>query len=141
MSVSRTFTILKPDCLEKNNQGKVINHIIEKGFRFLAMKQITMSTAEAQAFYSVHAERPFYGELVEFMTRGKVIVAALEKDGADAVSAFRDCIGATNPAEAADGTIRKLYADSIGENCVHGSDSDENAAGEISFFFAGTELI
>ncbi len=141
MSTSRTFTILKPDCLEKNNQGKVINHMIENGFRFLGLKQITMSEAEAKAFYEVHAARPFYGELVEFMTRGKVIVAALEKDGANAVSDFRDMIGATNPAEAAEGTIRKLYADSIGENCVHGSDSDENAAREISFFFAAAELI
>ena len=139
--MSRTFTILKPDCLEKNNQGKVLDHIISKGFRVLGMKKITLPTSWAEKFYEIHKERPFFGELVEFMTRGPVVVAALEKDGDDAVSYFREVIGATNPAEAAEGTIRKLYADSIGENCVHGSDSDENAAREISFFFAETELI
>ncbi|MCB0279268.1 MAG: nucleoside-diphosphate kinase [Calditrichaeota bacterium] len=141
MSTSRTFTILKPDCLEKNNQGKVIDHILAKGFSILAMKQIRITREAAEGFYDIHRERPFFGELVEFMTRGKVIVAALEKNGSDAVSFFREVIGATNPAEAAEGTIRKLYADSIGENCVHGSDSDENAAREISFFFSETELI
>jgi nucleoside-diphosphate kinase len=141
MAVSRTFTILKPDCLEKNNQGKVIDHMLGKGYRFLGLKQIHMSQKEAENFYSIHRERPFFGELVEFMTRGKVMVAALEKDGTDAVTFFREVIGATNPAEAANGTIRKLYADSIGENCVHGSDSDENAAREISFFFSNTELL
>jgi nucleoside-diphosphate kinase len=140
MSNSRTFTILKPDCLEKNNQGKVIDHIIGKGFRFLGMRQIRMTQGQAERFYDIHRERPFFGELVEFMTRGNVVVAALEKDGDDAVTYFREVIGATNPAEAAEGTIRKLYADSIGENCVHGSDSDENAAREISFFFAEGDL-
>ena len=139
--MSRTFTILKPDCLEKNNQGKVIDHIISKGFNVLGMKKITMPKAWAEAFYAVHSERPFFGELVEFMTRGPVVVMALEKEGDDAVSYFREVIGATNPADAAEGTIRKLYASSIGENCVHGSDADDAAANEISFFFAATELI
>jgi nucleoside-diphosphate kinase len=138
---SRTFTILKPDCLEKKNEGKVINHILEKGFKILGLKQIRITTQQAKEFYIVHKDRPFYAELVEFMTRNKVIVAALEKDGTDAVANFRDVIGATNPENAAAGTIRKLYASSIGENCVHGSDSDENAAIEINFFFAGTELL
>lgn len=138
---SRTFTILKPDCLEKNVQGKVIDHILNSGFRIVGMRLIHMTLPMAEAFYDIHRERPFFGELVTFMTRNPVIVAALEKDGDDAVKAFRDVIGATNPADAADGTIRKLYADSIGENCVHGSDSDENAAREISFFFAETDLV
>lgn len=140
MSTSRTFTILKPDCLEKQNEGKVIDHILSKGFRFVGMRLIRLSKDQAERFYGIHRERPFFGELVEFMTRNKVIVAALEKDGDDAVSYFREVIGATNPAEAAEGTIRKLYASSIGENCVHGSDSDENAAGEISFFFAECDM-
>jgi nucleoside-diphosphate kinase len=137
---SRTFTIFKPDCLEKNNQVKFLYHIMGKGFRVLGMKQLIMPRKWAEEFYAVHKERPFYGELVEFMTRGPVVVAALEKDADDAVTYFREVIGATNPAEAAEGTVRKLYATSMGENCVHGSDSDENAAREISFFFSETEL-
>ena len=135
--MSRTFTILKPDCLEKNNQGKVIDHIISKGFNVLGMKKITMPKAWAEAFYAVHSERPFFGELVEFMTRGPIIAAVLEKD--NAVEDFRTLIGATNPADAAEGTIRQMFATSIGENAVHGSDSDENAAIEGSFFFSELE--
>ena len=138
MRTDRTFTMLKPDSIEKGNVGAIIEKITAAGFRIVAMKLTQMTTADAQAYYSVHKERPFFGELVEYMTRGPIVSAILEKE--NAVADFRTLIGATNPEEAAEGTIRKLYAASIGENAVHGSDSDENAAIEGAFHFAGREM-
>lgn len=138
MRTDRTFTMLKPDSVEKGNIGAILEKINASGFRIVAMKLTHMTTQDAQAFYAVHSERPFYGELVEYMTRGPIVAAILEKE--NAVEDFRTLIGATNPADAADGTIRKLYAASIGENAVHGSDSDENAAIEGAFHFAGREM-
>ena len=138
MRTDRTFTMLKPDSVEKRNIGPILEKITGAGFRIAAMKLTQMTKAEAEAFYAIHNERPFYGELVEYMTRGPIVAAVLEKD--NAVDDFRTLIGATNPAEAAEGTIRKLYAASIGENAVHGSDSDENAEIESRFHFAGKEI-
>ena len=138
MRTDRTFTMLKPDSVEKGNIGAIIDKINSAGFRIVAMKLTHMTTQDAQEFYAVHSERPFYGELVEYMTRGPVVAAILEKD--NAVADFRTLIGATNPADAAEGTIRKLYAASMGENAVHGSDSDENAAIEGAFHFSGREM-
>ncbi len=138
MATNRTFTMLKPDALEANNTGKIIDMIIDAGFAIKAMKMTHLNQSEAEAFYAVHSERPFYGELVEYMTRGPIVAAILEKD--NAVADFRTLIGATNPADAAEGTIRKLYAASIGENAVHGSDSDENAAIEGAYHFSGREM-
>ncbi len=134
---NRTFTMIKPDAMKKGYAGKILDQIIQAGFRVVAMKQIHLSSAQAGAFYAVHKERPFYGELVEFMSSGVIIAAILEKD--NAVADFRKLIGATDPAKADEGTIRKLYASSVGENAVHGSDSDENARIEGSFFFSGLE--
>ena len=134
----RTFTMLKPDSVEKGNIGAIVDKINAAGFRIVAMKLTHMTTQDAQEFYAVHSERPFYGELVEYMTRGPVVAAILEKD--NAVADFRTLIGATNPADAAEGTIRKLYAASMGENAVHGSDSDENAAIEGAFHFSAREM-
>ncbi len=138
MSGNRTFTMLKPDAVENGHIGGILEKITASGFKIVAMKYTQLSKRDAQEFYSVHKERPFYGDLVEFMTRGPIVAAILEKD--NAVEDFRALIGATNPAEAADGTIRKLYATSIGENAVHGSDSDENAAIEGAFHFSGREI-
>ncbi|OUS00046.1 nucleoside-diphosphate kinase [Flavobacteriales bacterium 33_180_T64] len=138
MATNRTFTMLKPDSIEKGNIGAILEKITASGFRIVAMKLTHMTTQDAQAFYEVHNERPFFGELVEYMTRGPIVAAILEKD--NAVEDFRTLIGATNPVEAAEGTIRKLYAASIGENAVHGSDSDENAAIEGAFHFSGREM-
>lgn len=138
MRTDRTFTMLKPDSVEKGHVGAILEKITASGFRIVAMKLTQMTTADAQEFYEVHKERPFYGELVEYMTRGPIVSAILEKD--NAVEDFRALIGATNPDEAAEGTIRKLYAASIGENAVHGSDSDENAAIESAFHFSGREM-
>jgi len=138
MTTNRTFTMLKPDSLEKGNTGAILEKINAAGFRIVAMKMTHMTKRDAEAFYAVHNERPFFGELVEYMTRGPIVAAILEKD--NAVEDFRVLIGATNPADAAEGTIRKLYAASIGENAVHGSDSDENAAIEGAFHFSGREL-
>ncbi|WP_066217638.1 nucleoside-diphosphate kinase [Formosa haliotis] len=137
MATNRTFTMLKPDAVENGHIGAILEKINASGFRIVALKLTQMTTADAQAFYAVHKERPFFGELVEFMTRGPIVAAILEKE--NAVEDFRTLIGATNPAEAAEGTIRKLFAASIGENAVHGSDSDENAAIEGAFHFAGRE--
>ncbi len=125
--------MLKPDAVEAGHIGAILNKINEAGFRIVAMEMTQLSTQDAQAFYEVHKERPFYGELVEYMTSGPIVAAILEKD--NAVEDFRKLIGATNPAEAAEGTIRKLYATSISANAVHGSDSDENAAIEGAFYF------
>jgi len=138
MRTDRTFTMLKPDSVEKGHIGAILEKINASGFRIVAMKLTQMTTADAKEFYAVHNERPFYGELVEYMTRGPIVAAILEKE--NAVEDFRTLIGATNPAEAAEGTIRKLYAASIGENAVHGSDSDENAAIEGAFHFSGREM-
>jgi len=138
MATNRTFTMIKPDGVENGHIGGILGKINSAGFRIVAMKLTQMTKADAEAFYAVHNERPFFGELVEFMTRGPIVAAILEKD--NAVEDFRTLIGATNPAEAAEGTIRKLYAASIGENAVHGSDSDENAAIEGAFHFSGREM-
>lgn len=134
MAGNKTFTMLKPDAVEKGHIGAILDQITASGFRIVAMKMTQMSKMEAEQFYAIHKERPFFGELVEYMTRGPIVAAILEKD--NAVEDFRALIGATNPEEAAEGTIRKKYAASIGENAIHGSDSDENAQIEGSFHFA-----
>ncbi len=138
MATNRTFTMLKPDSLEKSYTGAILEKINTAGFKIVALKQTQMSKRDAEAFYEVHKERPFYSDLVTYMTRGPIVAAILEKE--NAVEDFRTLIGATNPEEAADGTIRKLYAESIGENAVHGSDSDENAAIEGAFHFSGRDI-
>ncbi len=130
--------MLKPDAVENGHIGAILEKITGAGFKIVAMKYTQLSKRDAEAFYSVHNERPFFGELVTFMTRGPIVAAILEKD--NAVEDFRALIGSTNPAEAAEGTIRKLFAKDIGENAVHGSDSDENAAIEGAFHFAGREI-
>ncbi|WP_158976156.1 nucleoside-diphosphate kinase [Cellulophaga sp. L1A9] len=135
---NRTFTMLKPDAVQNGHIGAILDKINAAGFKIVAMKYTQLSKRDAQAFYAVHSERPFYGELVDFMSRGPIVAAILEKD--NAVEDFRALIGATNPAEAADGTIRKMFATSLGENAVHGSDSDENAALEGAFHFSGREI-
>ncbi|MBY8962504.1 nucleoside-diphosphate kinase [Flavobacterium sp. D11R37] len=137
MATNRTFTMIKPDAVEKGHIGGILSMITEAGFRIVSLKLTQLTVADAQKFYAVHSERPFYGELVEFMSRGPIVAAILEKD--NAVEDFRKLIGATNPADAAEGTIRKKYATSVGENAVHGSDSDENAEIESNFHFAGRE--
>ena len=139
MAVTRTFSIIKPDATRRNLTGAVTKMLEEAGLRVVASKRIQMSEDQARKFYEVHAERPFYGELVEFMTSGPVVVQVLE--GEDAVKRNRDVMGATNPADAEEGTIRKTYAESIEANSVHGSDSDENAANEIDFFFSQDEIV
>ncbi|MAN35864.1 MAG: nucleoside-diphosphate kinase [Candidatus Marinimicrobia bacterium] len=135
----RTFAIIKPDAVKNNYVGKIYNHILEKKFKVLSAKLIKMSKFQAEQFYLVHRDRPFYEELTSFMSSGRCMVLALEKE--NAVESWRNVIGATNPEDAQDGTIRKLYATSLGENAVHGSDSNENAEKEISFFFCESELI
>ncbi len=137
MATNRTFTMLKPDAVEKGHIGAILEKINTSGFRIVAMKLTQMTIDDAKAFYAIHKERPFYNDLVQYMTRGPIVAAILEKD--NAVEDFRTLIGSTNPAEAAEGTIRKLYAASIGENAIHGSDSDENAAVEGAFHFSGRE--
>ena len=139
MAVTRTFSIIKPDATRRNLTGAVTKMLEEAGLRVVASKRIHMSEDQAKKFYEVHAERPFYGELVDFMTSGPVVVQVLE--GEDAVKRNRDVMGATNPADAAEGTIRKTYAESIEANSVHGSDSEENAKIEIDFFFNEDELV
>lgn len=134
---NRTFTMIKPDAMKNGHAGAIIDRIIKEGFAIKAMKMLKLSPEKAGEFYAVHKERPFYGELVEFMSSGPIVAAILEKE--NAVAAFRELIGATNPAQAAEGTIRKLYATSVGENAVHGSDSDENARIEGAFMFSGLE--
>ena len=139
MAVTRTFSIIKPDATKRNLTGAVTALLEEAGLRVVASKRIHMSREQAEGFYAVHKERPFFGELVEFMMSEPVVVQVLE--GEDAVTRNRDIMGATNPEEAAEGTIRKTHALSIGENTVHGSDSDENAAIEIAFFFSDDEIV
>jgi len=139
MAIERTFSILKPDATARNLTG-AINAVIEKaGLRIVAQKRIRMSKAEAETFYAVHKERPFFGELVDFMISAPVVVQVLE--GENAIAKYREIMGATDPAKAADGTIRKLYAKSVGENSVHGSDAAETAAQEIAQFFSGNEIV
>ena len=137
MAANKTLTMIKPDAVRNGHIGAILNQITEAGFQISAMKLTQLSLADAEAFYSVHKERLFFGELVEFMTSGPIVAAILEKD--NAVEDFRTLIGSTNPAEAAEGTIRARFATSIGENAVHGSDSDENAQIEGDFHFAGRE--
>ena len=139
MAGNRTFTMLKPDSIESGNIGNILQMISNAGFEIKAMKLTQLSEDRAKKFYEVHKERPFYAELVEYMTSGPIVAAILEKD--NAVEDFRTLIGATDPAEAADGTIRKLYAESKGRNAVHGSDSDENAVIEGNFHFEASELV
>ena len=139
MAVTRTFSIIKPDATRRNLTGAVTKMLEEAGLRVVASKRIRMSREQAEGFYAVHKERPFFGELCDFMTSGPVVVQVLE--GEDAVKRNRDVMGATNPADAAEGTIRKTHALSIGENTVHGSDSDENAAIEIAYFFNDDEIV
>ncbi|PCH78435.1 MAG: nucleoside-diphosphate kinase [Flavobacteriaceae bacterium] len=138
MTTNRTFTMLKPDAVKNGHIGAILDKINAAGFRIVALKKTQMTVADASAFYAVHNERPFFGELVEFMTSGPIVAAILEKE--NAVEDFRVLIGATNPADAAEGTIRKMFATSMGENAVHGSDSDENAAIESAFHFSGREI-
>ena len=137
MAGNRTFTMIKPDATKRNYTGAILEQICSAGFRIVAMKQTKLSSEKAGEFYAIHKERPFFGELVEFMSSGEIVAAILEKE--NAVENFRTLIGATNPANAAEGTIRKRFAQSIGENAVHGSDSDENAMIEGNFFFSGLE--
>lgn len=138
MATNRTFTMIKPGAVRNGHIGAILEKINGAGFKIVAMKYTQLSSLKAGEFYAVHSERPFYGELVEFMSSGPIVAAVLEKE--NAVEDFRKLIGATNPSEAAEGTIRALYATSIGENAVHGSDSDENAAIESAFHFSGTEM-
>src|SRR5271170_2636612 len=135
----RTFSIIKPDATRRNLTGKINAVIEDSGLRIVGQRRIHLSRAQAEAFYSVHSDKPFYGELVEFMTSGPVVVQVLEGEGA--VARYREVMGATNPAQAADGTIRKLYAESVGENSVHGSDSGDNAKIEIAQFFTEGEIV
>jgi nucleoside-diphosphate kinase len=138
MAGNMTLAIVKPDAVASGKLGAIVAHLQQEGFVVRAAKLVKLSRAEAGKFYEVHRERPFYGELVDFMTSGPCLPMALERD--DAVARYRDVIGATDPAEAKEGTIRKLYAESKGRNAVHGSDSDENARREIGFFFTEAEL-
>jgi len=138
MATNRTFTMLKPDSVEKGNTGAILEKINSAGFRIIAMKLTQMSIDEARNFYSIHKERPFFNDLVSYMTRGPIVAAVLEKE--DAVNEFRTLIGSTDPTAAAEGTIRDLFASSISENAIHGSDSDENALIESRFHFSEEEM-
>jgi nucleoside-diphosphate kinase len=139
MAIERTLSIIKPDATENDNVGGILQLIEKSGLRIVAMRRMHLTKAQAGGFYEVHKERPFFGELVDFMTRSPVVVSVLE--GEDAVAKYREVMGATDPKKAADGTIRKLFAKDIGENSVHGSDSLENAKREIAFFFAEADLL
>ncbi len=138
MSGIRTYTMVKPTAMRKGYMAAIMNKITEGGFKIVAAKMTRLSKEEAEAFYAIHSERPFFGELTTFMSSGPIMAIVVEKE--NAVEAYRNFIGATNPEEAEEGTIRKLYGTNIGENAVHGSDSDENAANEIKFFFSDREL-
>ena len=137
MAGNKTFTMIKPEAVAAGHTGKILDMMIAAGFRIVALKKTQLSAAEAGTFYAVHRERPFYGELVDYMASGPIIAAILEKD--NAMEDFRKLIGATDPSEAAEGTIRKAFAESKAKNAVHGSDSDENAAIEGAYFFSGRE--
>lgn len=136
--MEKTFAIIKPDAVAKNNIGGILAEIEKHGFKIKAMRMIHMSRPQAEGFYAVHKERPFFGELVDFMTEGPCVVLCLQRE--DAVAKWRELMGATNPANAAEGTIRKMFAESIGRNATHGSDSKENAAIELAWFFEGSQL-
>jgi nucleoside-diphosphate kinase len=136
---NRTFTMIKPDAFANGHSGAILDRIIKAGFKLIALKMTTLSSRKAGEFYAIHRERPFYGELVEFMSRGPIVAAILEKE--NAVADFRKLIGATDPAKADEGTIRRLFAASVGENAIHGSDSDENARIESDFFFSNLERL
>ena len=136
---NQTFAIIKPDAFKNGYSGKIIDRIINSDFKILGLKLIRMTKSQAEGFYEIHRDKPFFSELTEFMSSGKCVVIALKKE--DAVNEWRELIGATDPAEADEGTIRKDYASSLGENAVHGADSNENAAREIGFFFSDTEII
>jgi nucleoside-diphosphate kinase len=138
MAIERTLSIIKPDATGKNLIGKIVARFESEGLRIAAIRKTWLSRREAEGFYAVHAARPFFGELCDFMCSGPCVVIVLEGEGA--VARNREIMGATNPAQAAEGTLRKLYADSVGENAVHGSDSAENAAIEIAYFFRATEI-
>ncbi len=139
MAKQRTLCIIKPDAVEKRKQGAILQRLLDEGFKVLAMQQLQLSRRVAEGFYAVHRERPFFDELCTFMTRGPVVVIALERE--NAVQHYRDVIGATDPGKAAENTIRKLYGSNVGENAVHGSDSEENGRIECGYFFAGEQLI
>jgi len=136
---NRTYAMIKPDAIRNGHMGRILDRVLSSGFKILGAKLIRMTKEQAEGFYAVHSDRPFFEELTTFMSSGQCLVMALEKD--NAVVAWRETIGATNPAEAAQGTIRKDFATSLGENAVHGADSDENANIEIRFFFTESELI
>lgn len=136
--LQKTFSIIKPDAVATGKAGKILAHLEGEGFRIAALRMTRLSQSQAEGFYAVHRERPFFGSLVKFMTEGPVIVMALERE--DAVKKLREVMGATNPANAADGTIRKLYAESIERNSIHGSDAPETAADELKYFFTSIEL-
>lgn len=136
---NQTFAIIKPDAVRNGYSGKIIDRMINSDFKILGLKLIRMTKSQAEGFYEIHRDKPFFSELTEFMSSGKCVVIALKKE--DAVNKWRELIGATDPAEADEGTIRKDYASSLGENAVHGADSNENAAREIGFFFSDTEII
>jgi nucleoside-diphosphate kinase len=138
MAIERTLCIIKPDAVEKRKSGAILQHVLEEGFDVLALRQQQLSRHEAEGFYAVHRERPFFKDLCEFMTRGPVVLIALQRD--NAVLHWRKVIGATDPAKAEPGTIRKLYGASLGENAVHGSDSVENGRIECAYYFSGSEL-
>jgi len=138
MKNNRTFTMLKPDSIEKGNIGSILEKITASGFRVIAMKLTQLTVHDAEKFYNIHKDRPFFADLVGYMTRGPIVAAVLEKD--NAVDDFRTLIGSTNPAEAAEGTIRNMFADSISENAIHGSDSNENAVIESAFHFSAREI-
>lgn len=139
MAIERTFTMIKPDATADGKTGEILARLESEGFKIVGMKKVHLSQAAAEGFYAVHKERPFFSELVEFMTEGPITAACLERE--NAVKKLREVMGATNPAEAAEGTIRKLYAADIGRNAIHGSDSPENAAIEIDYFFNTFELV
>ena len=139
MSLERTYAMIKPDAVAAGNSGKIIDLIEKHGFRIVAMKKLKMTREQGEAFYAVHKERPFYASLVTFMTEGPIVALVMERE--DAVKQWRDLMGATNPANAAEGTIRKLYATSIERNAAHGSDAPETAAEETRFFFSSSELL
>jgi nucleoside-diphosphate kinase len=139
MSVERTFSIIKPDAVADNQAGAILAMLQDAGFKLLAMRMMQLTERNAQAFYAVHKERPFFGGLVKFMTEGPIVVLALERE--DAVKKLRDIMGATNPANCAEGTIRKKFAANIERNCIHGSDAPETAAQELQFFFRASELL
>ena len=138
MALERTLSIIKPDAVEKHKVGAIIERLEKEGFKICAMKRLHLTLGEARGFYAVHRERPFFGELTKFMSRGPIVVMVLERE--NAIQKYRDVIGATDPKKAADGTLRKAYGTDVGENALHGSDSPETAQTEVAYFFAGFEL-